>query len=336
MAVINGALIQHYYRLPIVVWNGAQRLVACGARLCASPPANTDYRDRRGSCNDHLPGIVCAVINISIARRIAQGVELPAVTEPSVTPGGGVSGIVEGRRLAIGTARYVRKELDLDHAVVEPQAQSGGVVLASESGVIGRFDFDGEISVDTLDTVTKLRHSDVTLHLLTGDTDAEARRVAQHLGIEHVRARCTPREKVHYIRTLQAAGGVVVMVGDGINDAPALAGADVSIAVADAVTLATSNADIVITNHNLSSVVMAITVARRALNVVRQNIAWAIGYNTVALVAAAAGFVAPWLAAVGMATSSALVTANAWRAGGGAMGQAANPVARSNSRRHEY
>ena len=122
-----------------------------------------------------------------------------------------------------------------------------------------------------------------------------------------------PEDKVAEVRRLQEAGAVVAMVGDGINDAPVLAGADVSLALADGAALAQRAADFVVTGGALRRIPQAIALARRSRRIVRQNLGWAIGYNLLALPLAASGMVTPWIAAIGMALSSLLVTLNALR-----------------------
>jgi len=128
-----------------------------------------------------------------------------------------------------------------------------------------------------------------------------------------VRARQTPEDKLAYVRARQAAGEIVAMVGDGLNDAPVLAGADVSLALADGAALAQRAADFVVAGGALARIPQALALARRSRRIVRQNLAWAIGYNLLALPLAASGHVTPWMAALGMALSSLLVTLNALR-----------------------
>ena len=137
--------------------------------------------------------------------------------------------------------------------------------------------------------------------------------MAAALGIAGPHARQSPEDKLALVRSLQAQGRLVAMVGDGLNDAPVLAGADVSIAMGEGAPLAQRSADLVMTGTTLQRIPAASALARRTRRVIQQNLGWAIGYNVLALPLAAAGWVTPWLAALGMALSSLIVTVNALR-----------------------
>jgi Cu2+-exporting ATPase len=149
--------------------------------------------------------------------------------------------------------------------------------------------------------------------LVSGDGEAPVAQAAATLNMEDARFGYTPDDKLEYIHALQERGDVVVMVGDGVNDAPVLAGADVSIAPSHAASLAQSSADVLMLGDSLHPVVTLLRGARHTMRVVRQNLAWAIIYNLSAVPLAAAGFVPPWLAAIGMSTSSLVVVLNALR-----------------------
>jgi len=133
------------------------------------------------------------------------------------------------------------------------------------------------------------------------------------LNIAHVNARQTPEHKLRYVRELQAQNRTVIMVGDGLNDAPVLAGADVSLAMGEGASLAQRAADLVLTGASLMRIPDAIQTARRTRRIIRQNLFWALGYNLIAIPLAAIGQVTPWVAALGMALSSLIVTGNALR-----------------------
>jgi len=149
--------------------------------------------------------------------------------------------------------------------------------------------------------------------LMSGDNQAAAQQLASETGIEDVRAGMTPADKLQQVQALQQQGAVVVMVGDGINDAPVLAAADVSIVMRDAAHISQASADMVLLSNKLDALPRGIRLSRKTLGIIRQNLTWAVSYNLVALPAAALGFVAPWMAAIGMSSSSLLVVLNALR-----------------------
>ena len=166
---------------------------------------------------------------------------------------------------------------------------------------------------DAAQALAALRAQGLRVHLASGDGEAAVRRMAATLGLDDAHARQSPEDKLALVRRLQAGGRVVAMVGDGLNDAPVLAGADVSIAMGEGASLAHRAADLVTTGGGLRRIPAAITLARATQRIIRQNLAWATGYNLLALPLAAAGWVTPWLAALGMALSSLIVTLNALR-----------------------
>ena len=157
------------------------------------------------------------------------------------------------------------------------------------------------------------RGDDLVGFVLSGDKAATVQRVADELGIQRYQARCLPQDKLRHIQALQASGAVVAMVGDGVNDAPVLAAAQVSLAMGGGTQLAHASADMVLLSEQLPHLADAIRTSRRTLSIIRQNLAWALVYNLVALPLAAGGWIAPWMAAIGMSTSSLVVVVNALR-----------------------
>jgi P-type Cu2+ transporter len=151
------------------------------------------------------------------------------------------------------------------------------------------------------------------LTLLSGDKPARARRLAARLGVGEVMGDATPQAKLDAVSAAQARGEVVGMVGDGINDAPVLARANVSFAMGQGAQIARAHADAVITSSDLGDLVLARRLAVCTLAVVRQNLWWAACYNAVCIPAALLGYLPPWAAGLGMALSSLFVVANAWR-----------------------
>jgi Cu2+-exporting ATPase len=161
--------------------------------------------------------------------------------------------------------------------------------------------------------VHELKARGLEVELLSGDPSPALQRVARELNIETARGGLTPKEKLDRVRALEAEGAVVVMVGDGVNDAPVLAAAQVSIAMGGGADLAKITADAVLLGDDLSLLTDGLRWARQTRRVIRQNVTWALAYNLCALPLAALGWVAPWLAALGMSASSLLVTVNALR-----------------------
>ena len=149
--------------------------------------------------------------------------------------------------------------------------------------------------------------------MATGDVDAVAHHVARQVGIEQVIARATPADKLAVIRELQAADAKVGMIGDGINDAPALAAADVGFAIGGGADIAVESADITLVGGDIARVAAGIDLSRRSMAIIRQNLFWALGYNVIAIPIAAAGRLNPVIAAAAMAMSSVSVVANSLR-----------------------
>jgi Cu2+-exporting ATPase len=150
--------------------------------------------------------------------------------------------------------------------------------------------------------------------LLSGDSEEAVQAAARTAGIEDFRALMTPEQKCAAVQVLQAQGALVAMVGDGVNDAPVLAQAQVSVAMGSGAALAQSAADMVLVSARLADLARGIAASKKALRIIRQNLVWAFGYNIVVLPLAVAGYVTPWMAAIGMSGSSLLVVLNALRA----------------------
>lgn len=237
-----------------------------------------------------------------IARAFARVQDAPLAREVRAVPGQGIQGVVEGRLWRLGQAGFAVGASD-----------DGWLWLGDGAQPVARFQLAESERADARIAVASLRELGLSVHLSSGDAAGTVERFARQVGIQDAHARQSPEDKLAYARTLQAQGRIVAMVGDGLNDAPVLAGADVSLAIGEGAALAQRAADLVLTGASLSRIPEAISVARRTRRIIHQNIAWAIGYNVLALPLAAAGMVTPWIAALGMAVSSLIVTANALR-----------------------
>jgi Cu2+-exporting ATPase len=253
---------------------------------------------------------------VAAALRQAAGDVLPDAADVLAEAGQGLEGTVAGRRYRIGRPAYA-----LALAAGElPEAgaawlESGDTVavLADESGCLAVFRIGDEIRPEARALIAALRGAGRQVTLLTGDAPAVARRVGSALGIDDVRAGITPQGKHDCVSGLQAAGAVVAMVGDGVNDAPVLAQAQVSVAMGGGAQLARTQADFVLLSENLDHLRHGLLRSTKALRVIRQNLWWSFAYNFVALPLAIAGLVTPWLAGIGMSASSLLVVLNSLR-----------------------
>ncbi len=241
-------------------------------------------------------------------RRAAPDITLHADTLHSMA-GQGVSGTVDGVRYRLGKAGFAGD----DQAAPAGADDASSVFLGRDGVLLARFELADALRADAADVVRRIKQHGQRVILLSGDAQDVATSVARQLGIDTALGGQLPSDKLAYVRALQAGGAVVAMVGDGINDAAVLSGADVSFAMGGGAALAHLHADCLLLSGRLASLGEAATVAARALGVIRQNLLWASVYNALAIPAAAFGLLNPWLCAAGMSLSSALVVINALR-----------------------
>jgi len=251
----------------------------------------------------------------SIARAICAAALSPLPAEGvCALPGQGVEGIVAGVRYAIGRERFVASRVGCEKpACLDVDKPGTRVFLVSECEWLAEFSFADEVrgAASTLMRLLRGAHCDVSV--LSGDSRSAVSLLAKILDVGDAHAELLPEEKLVKMQGYQASGKIVAMVGDGINDAPVLAQAHVSIAMAGGTELARNQADVLLLNDDLARLAWARQVAVRVMTVIRQNLFWALFYNIVAIPAAMAGFVSPWLAGLGMGLSSVLVVVNALR-----------------------
>jgi len=212
----------------------------------------------------------------------------------------------QGQRWRLGSAAWAA-------APSEPGAHAACTWLACNGQPIARFDFDETLRQDAALAVHQLQADGVQVKLLSGDEPARVQRIAARLGIAVAAGGMTPEDKLAVVRAAQQRGEVVAMLGDGINDAPVLAQADVSIAMGEGALVARTQADGVLVSNRLDDIVRARELARRTLRVVRQNFVWAAAYNAACVPLALVGWLPPWAAGLGMATSSLVVVLNSLR-----------------------
>jgi len=246
-----------------------------------------------------LAGALEAASEHPIARAIADVARselgsLPPVTGFRNVPGVGVQGIVEGK-------------------TVEVARRSGAITVSWDGEPRASFVVRDTVKPTSREAVRQLEELGLKSVLLTGDDESTARRVANEVGIERVIAEVRPQEKAAEVRRLQAAGEVVAMVGDGVNDAPALAQADLGIAIGTGTDVAIEASDLTLVSGDLRGAADAIRLARRTLRTIKGNLFWAFAYNVAAIPLAVAGYLNPIVAAAAMAFSSVFVVSNSLR-----------------------
>lgn len=255
-----------------------------------------------------------------IAQALLNAYEQPSSLQASQVEnfaGAGLSGEIAGRAYFIGTPAFIQERTGLQLSAADSQqlhqAAHTLVMLADNAQIYAAFVLADEIREGAVDLIQALIAQGKQVSLLSGDHELAVQRVAAATGIKTFGFALTPEAKLQRVKALQATGAVVAMVGDGVNDAPVLAQAQVSIAMGSGTQVARASADMILLSEQLPKLLVGIRVAQKTLKIIRQNIIWAVAYNGLALPAAAIGWVAPWMAAIGMSLSSLLVVANAMR-----------------------
>jgi Cu2+-exporting ATPase len=222
--------------------------------------------------------------------------------------GEGVQGLDdEGRTWRLGSARFVGA------AQQDEPVDAASVWFGRTGQALLRFDFDEALRPDGAATVAALRADGLRVTLLSGDRAERAEEVGRKLGVDAAIGAATPQAKLQVVQSLQHQGRRVLMVGDGLNDAPVLARSDVSIAFGQSALLARARCDAVVTSNRVADVLHSRAMAVATMRVVRQNLTWAAVYNALCIPLALVGWLPPWAAGLGMASSSLLVVLNSRR-----------------------
>ncbi len=305
-------------------------LLTKSAALEALSGVDTIVFDKTGTLTSGSPSVVNTVINPDreeynkeTAFYIASQLELDS-THPVanafdstkanrdtvsavVNHDNGVEGRVDDLDYRLGNADFTGVN------VTELTGNLGRVWLVDESGWIARFDLDDGLRDAAAETISALRARGMDLMILSGDHDEAVASTAERTGITNWYAGQSPKMKMEFLESLQAQGKTVLMVGDGINDAPVLSMANVSMTVSGASELANSTADFILTANSLKYIDYVFKTSDDTHTVIRQNLLWALAYNLLAVPFAAAGMIVPWMAALGMSLSSLLVVLNSGR-----------------------
>ncbi|MEQ1667055.1 MAG: heavy metal translocating P-type ATPase [Sulfuriferula sp.] len=252
-----------------------------------------------------------------LARAFLQkvgGAQLHPVINAANVAGQGIAGDIAGRIYTIGNQGYAQASRDFDVTQLNITDDSATLVwLCDSARVLAVFALADALRADAQDAVAQLQARGIAVSILSGDAPQAVAQAARQLGVADFMAQQRPQDKFEQLKKLQALGAVVAMVGDGVNDAPVLSGAQVSFAMGTGTDVASQSSDIVLLSSKLSDVVVALDMGKNALVVMRQNLFWAAAYNFTALPFAAMGYVSPWVAALGMSISSLIVVLNALR-----------------------
>jgi len=240
--------------------------------------------------------------------------KLPSVTQLVNTAGQGLTALIDGVAWRIGRVNYVAQGAGtIPEALAAWTPGATIVALGNEQGFQAAFALDDVVKDSALVTVSHLQQQGLKVHVLSGDHLGSVQKLADSFRFDAYTAEATPEDKLAYVSALQQQGKTVLMVGDGINDAPVLAKANVSIAMGSGADVAQEGGDMVLVNDDLTLVAGAQKLAKKTRMIIRENLLWAMMYNLVAMPMAIIGMVTPWIAALGMASSSLLVLCNALR-----------------------
>jgi len=253
-----------------------------------------------------------------VAYAAEQDIELGEVDDFEAIPGHGIEAVIEGRKVLVGT-RKLMTDNNMDEETISSEMEQyeydgkTAMIVAVDGEIKGIVAVMDTVKESAAEAIASLKDEGLEVIMLTGDNTRTAQAIARSVGIDNVIAEVLPEEKADKVKNVQQEGRIVAMVGDGVNDAPALATADIGIAIGTGTEVAIEAADITILGGELTLIPKAIRLSHKTIRNIKQNLFWAFAYNSAGIPIAALGLLAPWVAGAAMAFSSVSVVTNSLR-----------------------
>jgi Cu2+-exporting ATPase len=274
----------------------------CHIHTTSSPQAVFDLASSLETHSDH------PIAQAFLSRQTEQNIQATDITH---IDGQGISGNVDGKRYYLGSKTFIANTLG--KSVQSKSSLNSQVFLSDNTQLIATFELNNTLRQGVKSLISWLKKQGQQVSILSGDHIDAVSSFANHIGIDSYTSNVSPSDKLEKIKQLQAEGHPVAMIGDGINDAPVLAKADVSISVSSATQLASASSDILLLRNDMSNLKHVFLISKKTKQIIVQNMGWALFYNLAALPLALLGHIEPWQAALGMSVSSLVVVVNSFR-----------------------